>query len=299
MELAALAFYIFSFSLLTSAFFVVSSRNPVHSVFFLIFAFFNAAGLFILTGAEFLAMILVLVYVGAVAVLFLFVVMMLGGNVVSTNYGNTPQWTSFFKSSFQLLLFVSTVIVINYASLGLTSYINTQFKEGLSAFLSYLPNWTEFILTSHEIHAVTTLAISIIITKIFASKVLNISMHRVTKNFLRTVPLNWIATIFIFGELLVLSFLCKSSQIASEYVKYPHLGGNNTESLGLLIYTDYFYMFQIGGMILLLAMIGAISLTLHSQKSNVVRQDVTEQISRTKDDTLRINKVDIGKGVDV
>lgn len=185
------------------------------------------------------------------------------------------------------------VASINFLSFYLIVWwFNIPFEEALLRIFVSEFTWFEFCV-------VLSFVLSLVLTKIFTYKVLNFNLYKITKNFLRTIPLNLIVTIFILGELLALSFLCNSSVIASEYVNYPQLDQNNTELLGLLIYTDYFYMFQIGGMILLLAMIGAISLTLHSQKSNVIRQNVTEQLSRTKHDTLRINKVVVGKGVDV
>ncbi|MBT3401433.1 MAG: NADH-quinone oxidoreductase subunit J, partial [Rhodospirillaceae bacterium] len=170
MVIQALAFYLFAALAVASGVMVISARNPVHSVLFLILAFFNAAGLFVLIGAEFLAMILVVVYVGAVAVLFLFVVMMLD---------------------------------INFAEL----------REG---FLQYLP-------------------IGALIGLILAAEL-----------------------ILIFGTWIV-------APDVGQALTAPILPPDqvtNTHALGRIIYTDYIYLFQASGLILLIAMIGAIVLTL-------------------------------------
>jgi len=166
--IAALAFYFFAFILIASAIMVIAAKNPVHSVLFLILAFFNAAGLFVLLGAEFLAMILVVVYVGAVAVLFLFVVMMLD---------------------------------IDFAEL----------KKGA---LQYLP-------------------------------------------FGLLIGLILVAELVMAGSVWVL----KPATIAAKGAATP-AGVTNTEALGRILYTDYVYYFQIAGLVLLVAMIGAIVLSL-------------------------------------
>lgn len=185
--IAALAFYVFAAILIASAVMVVTSRNPVHSVLFLILAFFNAAALFLIAGAEFLAMILVIVYVGAVAVLFLFIVMML-----DIDFG--------------------------------------RMREGLQ----------------------------------------------------RYAPIGAVIGGILFLELL---FVFGSWQFAPDAAALrlnPAPGGEvtNTEALGRLIYTDYIYLFQIAGLILLVAMIGAIVLTLRDKPANSKRQDIAVQVAR-------------------
>jgi NADH-quinone oxidoreductase subunit J len=201
-----IAFYLFSAVLVASAVMVVFSRNPVHSVLFLILSFFNAAGLFILLGAEFVAMILIIVYVGAVAVLFLFVVMMLD---------------------------------INFAEL----------RRGINTYLPF---------------------------GIFLGVVLFIELV-----FL--VFQNWIAP-------------TGGPAIATPI---PAGGGiSNTRALGQLIYTHYLYVFQVSGLILLVAMIGAIVLTLR-HRPGVQRQRIAAQIGRKRGDVLVVKQVSSGAGAPV
>ncbi|MDD3020108.1 MAG: NADH-quinone oxidoreductase subunit J [Alphaproteobacteria bacterium] len=198
--IGVIAFYLFSFVLLLSAFFVITSRNPVYSVLFLILAFFNAAGLFVLLGAEFIAMILVIVYVGAVAVLFLFVVMMLDANFSDLRKG-----------------------AMQYVPFGLLM------GGGLLAELVLL---------------------------------------------YRAWPVPHIP----------------------EPVDVT-LSVDNTSALGAVLYTDYVFPFQVSGLILLVAMIGAIVLTLRV-RSSVLRQKVGDQVARKSGDVMKIEKVLKGAGVD-
>lgn len=201
--IASLAFYIFSAILLASAAMVVSARNPVHSVMFLILAFFNAAGLFLLAGAEFLAMILVIVYVGAVAVLFLFVVMMLDVNFAELREGYQ-----------------------RYAPVGAT--------VGLALFIELMATITGW--------------------------------H------------------FVPG---ILSFRGAPTPISLQ----------NTAALGDLIYTRYILLFQLAGLILLVAMIGAIVLTLRDRRA-ARRQNIGAQILRQPSDSLVRMPMSLGAGVD-
>lgn len=200
----ALTFYLFATVGVISALFVVLNRNPVHSVLWLILAFFNGAGLFVLMGAEFLAMLVIVVYVGAVAVLFLFVVMMLDINM-----------------------------------LGL--------REG---FLRYLP-----------IGAAIALVLVVEATILF---------------------LDWT----IAGEAMTLR-AAPTPDVAET---------SNTEALGNLIYTRYVYFFQVAGLVLFVAMIGAIVLTLRVNPT-VRRQDIGAQISRRKDQVLAVRKVRGREGI--
>ena len=202
MILPALFFYLFAGICVASAVMVIVSRNPVHSVLFLILAFVNASGLFILMGAEFLAMILVVVYVGAVAVLFLFVIMMLDVDFV-------------------------------------------ELREG---FLEYLP-------------------IGLVIGAIFLVELLLVGGGWVinpgtTKAITSAIPANV----------------------------------SNTEALGLVLYTKYIHYFQLSGMVLLVAMIGAIVLTLRDRGPSR-RQDIARQIARTPADTMELVNARIGAGV--
>jgi NADH-quinone oxidoreductase subunit J len=204
MIVQALAFYLFAAVAIASGVMVIAARNPVHSVLFLILAFFNAAGLFVLMGAEFIAMILVIVYVGAVAVLFLFVVMMLDINFVEMRQG----------------------------------------------FLQYLP-----------IGGLIGVILLVELLFVFAS---------------------WAA-------------LPNAGMLASAPIP-PADAVSNTRALGRLLYTDYVYLFQASGMVLLVAMIGAIVLTLRSREG-VRRQNISKQIGRTVADSVEIKKVETGKGI--
>ena len=198
-----LVFYLFSAVAVAAGVMVISARNPVHSVLFLILAFFNGAGLFVLLGAEFLAMILVVVYVGAVAVLFLFVVMMLDINFV-------------------------------------------RLREG---FLQYLP-----------IGAL-------------------------------------IGLILLVELILVLGTWALSPAAIGAAVEQPMPpGATNVEALGDLFYTDYFYLFQAAGLILLIAMIGAITLTLRT-RPRVRRQRIATQVHRRQAETVDLRKVEPGSGI--
>ena len=200
----ALAFYLFAAVTVASGVMVISSRNPVHSVLFLILAFFNAAALFVLLGAEFLAMILIVVYVGAVAVLFLFVVMMLDINFVELRQG------------FARYLPIG-------AAIGLVLLAEIFLAVGA---------WTVIPVTADS--SVTQIP-----------------------------PVNEVT---------------------------------NTHALGALIYTHYVYLFQTAGLILLVAMIGAIVLTLRS-RPDVKRQSVDEQNARRPEDVVEVMKVGRGGGV--
>ena len=197
----ALAFYAFAAVLIASAVMVVTARNPVHSVLFLILAFFNAAALFLIAGAEFLAMILVIVYVGAVAVLFLFVVMML-----------------------------------------------------------------------------------------------DVDFTRLREGFQRYAPLGALVGGILFLELLFVlgawTFAGDSEQLRMSPA--PADGVSNAEALGRFLYTDYVYLFQVAGLILLVAMIGAIVLTLR-ERPGTRRQDIAAQIARAG--TVNLRSVPSGAGL--
>jgi len=201
MILSALAFYLFAIVAVFSGVMVITARNPVHSVLFLILAFFNAAGLFVLLGAEFLAMILVVVYVGAVAVLFLFVVMMLDINFTALRRG--------IKQHLALGLAVGVVLL------------------------------AELIFSAHAL-----------------------APQVVAHAGAVTSP----------GE------------------------ATNTQALGAILYTHYIYAFEGSGLILLVAMIGAIVLT-HRQRSGVRRQTIAKQIARTRAETIEVVKVPTGHGI--
>jgi NADH-quinone oxidoreductase subunit J len=200
----ALAFYMFAAVAVAAGVMVISARNPVHSVLFLILAFFNGAGLFVLLGAEFLAMVLVIVYVGAVAVLFLFVVMMLD---------------------------------INFAEL----------RQG---FLQYL-------------------------------------------------PVGGLIGLVLFFELLLLVGSWIFGAGAGTFIASPTPAPSqvtNTHALGRILYTDYIYLFQAAGIVLLVAMIGAIVLTLR-RREGVRKQSIPRQLSRTREQSVEVRKITTGSGV--
>ena len=212
MTLTALAFYLFATVAVASAFMVIAARNPVYSVLFLILTFFNSAGLFVLLGAEFLALILVVVYVGAVAVLFLFVVMML----------------------------------------------DVDFAELSEGFLQYMP-----------IGATIGLILLLELILVFGASA--------------TLPANLIGRQNIEGAGLLSA---TPEGISPESI-------SNAEAIGRVLYTDYIYFFQAAGAVLLVAMIGAIVLTL-VPSSNPRRQNIAAQNLRGKDDGLE--KVDVKPG---
>ena len=199
MTIAGFFFYLFSFVLVASGALVITARSPVHSVLFLILAFFNAAGLFVLLGAEFLAMILVIVYVGAVAVLFLFVVMMLD---------------------------------VDFAEL----------RKGSSSYL----------------------------------------------------PLGLLIGAVLLFELLAVS---ASFVIAPGAVQaVPAQPVSNAAAIGAVLYTKYVYYFELSGAVLLVAMIGAIVLTLQ-HKRTAKRQNVAVQVGRRREDAIEVVHVETGKGI--
>ena len=201
MIIQGLAFYLFSAIVVAAGAMVVSARNPVHSVLFLILAFFNAAGLFVLMGAEFLAMILVVVYVGAVAVLFLFVVMML----------------------------------------------DVDFAELKQGFLSYM-------------------------------------------------PVGVLVAFALAGELFLVAGAATSSR-GAPIALAPEAGDvTNAEAIGRVLYTDYLLVFQMAGLVLFVAMVGAIVLTLR-HKASVKRQDINVQNARTPEIAMAVRKVAPGQGL--
>ncbi|MCB1412841.1 MAG: NADH-quinone oxidoreductase subunit J [Xanthobacteraceae bacterium] len=198
----ALFFYLFAAVLIGSAVMVIASRNPVHSVLFLILAFVNASGLFVLLGAEFLAMILIVVYVGAVAVLFLFVIMML----------------------------------------------DVDFAELREGFMEYLP-------------------FGLVIGGIFLAELI-------------AVALGWAI----------------GPTVSSAVTAPIPADVSNTEAIGLVLYTRYIHYFQLSGLVLLVAMIGAIVLTLR-HKASVKRQSIAAQNARKKATAMAVRQVASGQGL--
>jgi len=204
MILQPIFFYVFSAVTVAAAFMVIAAKNPVHSVLFLILAFFNAAGLFILLGAEFLAMILVVVYVGAVAVLFLFVVMML----------------------------------------------DVDFAELREGFLQYLP----------------------------AGAIVGLILL--------------VELILVLGGVIVSPETSATAAAPTPAVDRV----SNIAAIGELLYTRYIFYFQMAGVVLLVAMIGAIVLTLR-HKVGVKRQDIGRQVARNPATAVSMRRVESGKGL--
>jgi NADH-quinone oxidoreductase subunit J len=205
MIVQSIVFWVLAVVLITSGVMVISMRNPVHSVLFLILAFFNAAGMFLLAGAEFLAMVLVVVYVGAVAVLFLFVVMLLDVDIIRLREGFQRYWPTGVA--------IGAVMLIEFV-VGM--FLNWQTSPGAPAALA-----------------------------------------------------------------------AKTPDPATV---------TNTDALGRLIYTDYAYLFQIAGLILLVAMIGAILLSLR-HREGILRQNVSRQTQRTREKSIELRKVPTGGGI--
>ncbi len=202
MLISAAAFYLFGLIVLISALLVITARNPVHSVLFLILAFFNATGLFVLLGAEFIAFILVIVYVGAVAVLFLFVVMML----------------------------------------------DVDFKN-------------------------------------------------LRKGAMQYVPIGLIIGGILLFEFVIMFSAWPDAPQSSFANPVPNANTlSNTEALGQIMYTKYIFPFQVAGLVLFVAMIGAIVLT-HRTRSGVRKQRISDQHTRTPDDAMEMKKVTSRSGV--
>ena len=201
--IAGIAFYVLAAVTVVSALLVVTARNPVHSVLWLILSFFSAAGLFVLLGAEFLAMLLVVVYVGAVAVLFLFVVMMLDVDFV-------------------------------------------KLREGYARYL----------------------------------------------------PLATIVAGVLLAEMIMITLSVAQGGAAADAVgpAAPTADMTNVEAIGRVLYTDYVYFFQAAGIVLLIAMIGAITLTLR-HKPGIKRQKIEDQVGRDARKAMELKSLPSGQGV--
>ncbi len=201
--ITSLLFYFFAFLTIFSGVMVITARNPVHSVLFLIFAFFNAAGLFVLLGAEYLAMLLVIVYVGAVAVLFLFVVMML-----------------------------------------------------------------------------------------------DIDIDAIRQGFIKRLPVGIAVAVLFFVQIGALMYAASVYPLTVAHAAHPTPDASavsNTKAIGLVLFTDYVYAFQLAGLILLVGMIGAIVLTLRN-RAGVRKQFIARQVYRTRAESVAMVSVKSGEG---
>lgn len=305
--MAQLAFYGFSALLLLSALAVVFARNPVHSVLFLILAFFNAAGLFVLVGAEFLAMILVIVYVGAVAVLFLFVVMML-------RISPQTQRPFFSKSNFRhifltlrlfvyylsifLLIFGLLISLPVIADLAQQGYLNAgKFTQFSQAFFN--SSWLVIKGTKGIIYSSLIILVASLIARQAAQFMVRHSFLSILSGFADSLPFLLLLGIAITGYFVIFGLKWASSSYSEEMTAsaIPPIDlMANTQALGQVIYSEYVFAFQAAGIILLIAMVGAITLSLR-QRDGVKHQNVRAQLSRSPENTLVLKKVPIGKGI--
>lgn len=339
--MSAVIFYLFATFLVISGVMVVLSRNPVHSVLFLILAFFNAAALFIFLNAEFLAMVLVIVYVGAVAVLFLFVVMML--DVRSSKMKGLFLWSN-FKSwlknvgaviLYSLIFFVNSAVFLYGLSVAL-SYIlilavHTVLPYGAIVNLGSFEHFVEqlralddsdvlsVLLSTHGFplpKAFDLLSGGISISSILSFFLMVLSLwggHGIAtyvtsrlfdwrmQGLLLSPPIIIILSGGFFGLLVYTVNAWQSSSIAQSLLlePMPHKQNvTNTEALGMILYTHYALVFQLAGVLLLIAMIGAIVLTLR-KRDGAKRQHIGEQLARSKDNSLELKKVPLGEGVSI
>jgi NADH:ubiquinone oxidoreductase subunit 6 (subunit J) len=279
-----IAFYLFSGILLFSGSMVIFARNPVHSVLYLILAFFNAAGLFILLGAEFLAMLLVVVYVGAVAVLFLFVVMMLDIAPLKKRPGLLRyQLEKLSRAFLSLMGYLVQFLIISYL-------LSSLFIPVLDIMLATVPTKTVEVGCG----LFTPVLAYLILRYLFKKSFFQLSIE-----FMKYLPGVWMLGIIMLAELSYVMVHWESLAVREGVVLVPTPDPQqvtNTQALGKIIYTDYSLLFETVGFILLVAMIGAIVLT-HRKRDGVKRQNVRNQIMRRKEDTLKLHDVPLGKGV--
>jgi NADH-quinone oxidoreductase subunit J len=306
--MAALAFYIFSGFLLTSGVAVIFSRNPVHSVLFLILGFFNAAGLFILLGAEFLAMILVIVYVGAVAVLFLFVVMMLDIRPrKEALWFTTTRWKFMVKGLRELAYYLAIWLPVFSGFFYGMSWIGTQISGIGAPFLiqSFLPTAFAPFIAHQEIPQVMVIVSTVLLfaSLFFASSftvtVTRVSIFQAVDHLLQGIPTPLVVGIILAAEFLVVLMYWGSNPLplmGSPAMNDAASHLSNTHALAPVIYRHYVFAFLMSGLILLVAMIGAIVLTLR-KRPDVRRQDINRQLARRKENTLEIRKVKVGEGI--
>jgi NADH-quinone oxidoreductase subunit J len=299
----ALAFYLFSAITIGSALMVVSVRNPIHAVFCLILAFFGAAGLFLLLGAEFLAMILIVVYVGAVAVLFIFVVMMLDLSLPLLKNNSLLRLKEVFRAFSKILLYCAVFWLVFSILVAIINLI----VQSLNIF-SFLSMMGDFIKSLFESWTLPTLeigfgciafAIAFLLARQAAQFVVHKGFFKLIKQFIKNFPLRFMIAFILAAELATVISLWKKASLLSEELTLaptpPIAIMSNTHALGQLLYTDYIYVFQTSGLILLTAMIGAIVLTLR-KREGVRRQNISEQVHRRREDAVELIKVETGQG---
>lgn len=305
--MVALTFYLFALTLLGSALMVVFSRNAVHSVLFLILAFFNGAALFVLLQAELLAMLLVVVYVGAVAVLFLFVVMMLDITPQKSRSFYTRQnlanlGTNFLRlCSYGIaftLIFVGLTFLLSYGVALTFKMTPPILYYGVPVLFSKLLYDPTIPQNTWEVAALVT-GISFSVSPLITNRLSGTTFFGTAKAFFRLLPMSLLVGVVLVIELVFVMNQWSVSSHAREVIASPTPPPDlmtNAEALGLIIYKDYVYAFQASGLILLVAMIGAIVLTLR-QRKKIRRQDVGDQIARTREGAIELKKVPLREGV--
>lgn len=299
-------FYLLSTLLISSSLAVIFSRNPVHSVLFLIFAFFNVAGLFVLMGVEFLAMLLVIVYVGAVAVLFLFIVMMM--NISSEDQRPVFSMKRFWNALETMGYFFVYALVFCgiFLPLLLVPPLNDAMMhhdgislDGALALLATSPWWVFSAASSVPVKILFGL-IAFAVARFVAQRSLQKTFIEIVSGFVDSLTfmvllgLGFVTTFVAMGLGWISSPLRENTAGSP---MPPHDLVTNTHALGELMYTDYLFAFQGCGIILLIAMIGAIVLT-HRKREGVKKQDVLTQVMRQPKDTLVVQSVPLGQGVE-
>lgn len=305
--MAEFIFYFFSTLLIGSAVAVIFSRNPVHSVLFLIFAFFNAAGLFILIGAEFLATLLVIVYVGAVAVLFLFVVMMMA--ISPDNQRSFFSKDRTYDAVATIGQFMMYVIVFGAVSIVLFSIapVADEIQSGNRFTLDNLriilqtSSWSVFSRKAPLAVSVISTIVTILVSRQATQMIMKTNFLSIISGFVDSLAFMILLGLGFMGIFTYMAFQWQTSPLSEDLVANatpPTDLVTNTQALGNIIYTDYILAFQACGILLLIAMIGAIVLT-HRKREGVKKQDIVVQTSRMPADTLRTHSVPLGKGVDI
>ena len=299
-------FYVFSTLLVGSALAVVFARNPVHSVLFLIFAFFNVAGLFVLLEAEFLAMLLVIVYVGAVAVLFLFVVMMMDISpasqrpVFSLQRSKQALGNIYTLFSYAVIFSLVTLAMISIAPIVDAVQQAKQISMDNLVQIIQQSAWFVFAPDVGILYLVTTVLVTLFVARGVTQLLIKTSFIRIVSSFADSLLFMFVLGITILVTMIAVAYTWQSSNISSDLVASPTPPSDlmtNTHALGQIIYGDYILAFQACGIILLVAMIGAIVLT-HRKREGVKKQDIFKQVMRKKEDTLSVQKMPLGKGVD-
>lgn len=304
----ALAFYLFAGITLGSALMVVTARNPIHSIFYLILAFFSTAGLFVLLSAEFLAMILIVVYVGAVVLLFLSVIMMLDIPIPQIKSWFLPNLREGIAAILSLTVYC-VIFLISFLPLsGIAAwFVVPDMSLDMSSLFLGIILLSSFVKSSLiqgviavPLFALTILSVVVIISQILSERATGDQFTTHISRTAQYVPVGFLFAIGLLAEFFVLLRLWKNSPVAEEMTLAPMPPDKvvtNTHALGKIIYTDYLYAFQASGIILLIAMMGAIILILR-RREGVKKQDIGNQVNRNKLDSLEIKNVKVGEGIE-